>query len=118
MTDFSQVSEFDADFAHLKSRFSTLEDDFKKFKDVLALRGPKHTPGTVRIQMGANVKTPVYKVRQFRCRCLAGKGHKSGFRIIFCHHENPGNITFIQIYHKDEHEAEDADRIKKYFEKT
>lgn len=116
MTEFNQVSEFGDDFSHLKDRFSTLEEDFKKLKEVINLRGPKHTPGTVRIHMGANVKVPIYKVRQFRCKCLAGKGHKSGFRIIFAHLENPGEITFIQIYHKDENANEDMDRIKKYFE--
>lgn len=116
MTEFKQVPEFGVDFSLLKERFSTLEDDFKKFKEVLNLRGPKHTPGTVRIKMGANVKIPIYKVKQFRCRCLINKGHQSGFRVIFAHKDNPGEIVFIQIYHKDENSIEDQDRIKKYFE--
>ena len=118
MTKFDQVPEFDEDFSHLLSRFPTLTEDFKKLKDVINLRGPNHTPGTFRIQMGANIKDPVYKVKQFRCKSLAGKGNKSGFRVIFAHRENPGEITFIQIYHKDENGSEDKERIKKYFEAT
>jgi mRNA-degrading endonuclease RelE of RelBE toxin-antitoxin system len=116
MINFTKVPEFDTDFAHLKTRFSTLDEDFDRLIDVINLRGAKHTPGTFRIAMGANVKTPIYKVKQFRCKCLINKGHKSGFRIIFAHKENPGEIVFIQIYHKDEDSREDQDRIRKYFE--
>jgi mRNA-degrading endonuclease RelE of RelBE toxin-antitoxin system len=116
MTDFSFVPEFDADFSHLSERFPTLPDDFPKLVDVIKLRKPAHTPGTFRIPMGASIRDPIYKVKQFRCRGLAGKGNKSGFRIIFAYKENPGEIVFIQIYHKDEHANEDRDRIRKYFE--
>ena len=70
MINFENVSEFDDDFFNLQKRFPNLKEDFNRLVKVLDTRGPKHTPGTFRISMGAGIREPIYKVKQFRCTAL------------------------------------------------
>lgn len=54
-------------------------------------------------------------MKKIACRSLKGKGVNSGFRLIYAFFppENlqPPQITFIELYHKNDKEHEDRKRI-------
>jgi hypothetical protein len=55
----------------------------------------------------------VYKSKKIACRCIKGKGVKSGFRVIHAYFYKEDRILLIDIYQKSEQEREDKDLIKK-----
>ena len=116
---FEAVPEFPKELKKLSKKYRLLNEDFKKFQKVLNKTLPNHTSGTFEISdLGANVKTPIYKVKHFRSRDFKGKGSRSGFRIIYTHIQSSEKIIFIEIYHKSNKSNQDVRRIKKYFEEV
>jgi mRNA-degrading endonuclease RelE of RelBE toxin-antitoxin system len=114
---FEAVPEFKKELKKLSKKYKLLNEDFEKIRTVLTKKLPNHTPGTFEISdLGANVKTPIYKVKHFRSRDFRGKGCRSGFRIIYAHMQNSEKIIFIEIYHKNNKTNHDEKRIKEYFE--
>jgi mRNA-degrading endonuclease RelE of RelBE toxin-antitoxin system len=114
---FEAVPEFNKELKKLSKKYKLLNEDFKNFRMVLTKQLPKHTSGTFKISdLGANVKTSIYKVKHFRSRDFRGKGSRSGFRIIYAHLRGSEKIIFIEIYHKSSKPNHDIERIKKYFE--
>jgi mRNA-degrading endonuclease RelE of RelBE toxin-antitoxin system len=115
--EFEAVPEFPKEFKKLSKKYRSLNEDFEKFQKVLTKKLPNHTHGTFEISdLGANVKTPMYKVTHFRSKDFKGKGSRSGFRIIYAHVQDSQKIIFIEIYHKSNKKNHDIGRIKKYFE--
>ena len=57
------------------------------------------------------IKTRVNKVKKIACRALKGKGVNSGLRLVYAWFETEGSIVFIGLYHKNDKEAEDCQRI-------
>ena len=115
--EFEAVPEFPKELKKLSRKYKSLNEDFEKFRTVLTITLPNHTPGTFEISdLGANVKTPIYKVKHFRSRDFKGRGSRSGFRIIYAHIQNSEKVIFIEIYHKNSKTNHDERRIKKYFE--
>lgn len=91
-----------------------MEEDFSRFKKALELDGENLT-GLARIPLGNRIKTPFYKARKFRCKSL-NAGSMSGFRLIFrwqCH-GNVAEVTFIEIYHKNQQANHDVSRIETF----
>lgn len=119
--NFQAVPEFPKDLDNLSKKYRYLKEDFEKFKKVLVSTPFNFIPGNVRISdLGINVKTPIYKLKHFRSRDFKGKGSKSGFRIIYAqiNEVEDDKIIFIEIYHKNNQENHNKDRIKKYFEEV
>jgi len=117
MTEITPIKEFDKDFQKCVKKHKTLQEDLEIFLKALLAELPDTLSGTVRISgLGKNVRIPIYKVKKFRCRELRGKGVDSGFRIIYAYEQDKDKITLIQIYHKNQIENEDKERIKRYFE--
>ena len=54
------------------------------------------------------------KVRKFACKALKNCGNRSGIRIIFVIEQNNFNITFIEIYHKNDKSTENKERLKDF----
>ena len=116
---FEAVPEFSKELKKLSKKYKSLNEGFEKFRTVLTKKLPNHTPGTFEISdLGANVKTPIYKVTHFRSKDFKGKGSRSGFRIIYAHMQDSEKIIFIEIYHKNNKSNHDIERIKKYFEEV
>jgi len=59
----------------------------------------------------AGIETKIFKVKNFRCRSLKGKGSQSGIRIIYAYFLDKKRIEFIEIYIKSEKENHNKDRI-------
>ena len=116
---FEAVPEFNKELKKLSKKYKLLNEGFEKFQKVLTNILPNHTPGTFKISgLGANVKTPIYKVTHFRSKDFKGKGSRSGVRIIYAHMQCSEKIIFIEIYHKSNKPNHDIERIKKYFEEV
>jgi len=58
---------------------------------------------------------PVFKVRQFTCRSLKGRGGRTGLRLVYAWDAASDAIILIEIYFKSDRENEDRKRILKYF---
>lgn len=113
--EFEEVSEFSKDLKKLK-KFRSLCGDVERFKKSLTVQLPGELPGTERISgLGKDVKLPIYKVKNFRCTDLHGKGSRSGIRIIYAFIQDSNKIILIQIYYKgDNQDNHDKERILKY----
>lgn len=120
MKIFDQIShlpEFNRDFKRLLKRYKTLEEDLRIFIEKqlnLYHKLEIDNKGIFPIT-GTGIENPrIYKAKKFACRSIKGKGVKSGIRIIYAYHEKEDIIEFIEIYHKNDKESEDRERINKY----
>jgi len=111
MNHFDQTSEFRKEFKRLFKRYKTLDDDFKKFKGILAFSPPGVGKNFVIIHVAKEVK--VLKARM-ACRSLNSRS----LRIIYSYSEKEKQIEFIEIYFKGDKENEDRQRIKRYLANT
>jgi len=57
----------------------------------------------------------IYKVKEFACLSLKGKGSQSGIRIIYAYFEKKDRIELIEIYYKGDKENENRERILRYY---
>ena len=108
------LDEFKRDFKKLKKKYKTLESDWGVFQKAFVAKYPGLLTETYRIPLGEEAgDDPVYKVRQFRCRCLGG-GARSGIRVIYGHDSVRNVVTFIEIYHKSQQDNHNVERIQLY----
>ncbi len=112
---FSKVPEFDRDLKHLSKNYKSIYDDLERFKKILKTKVPSPPRGTVRISdLGEQIQDPVFKVQEFRCESLKGKGVRSGIRIIYSCSKDSNSVLFIEAYHKSQQSNHDKKRIIKY----
>ncbi len=112
---FEEFDEFKKDLKKLLKRYRTLEDDLDVVKKVLTVEPKERPPFSYRIE-GLGLKTCVIKVKKITCRSLKGKGANSGLRLIYAHFEAEERIMMVELYHKNDKEGEDKERIKRSFE--
>ena len=111
------MGEFWRDFKKLKKKYKTLDSDWEVFQKAFVAKYPHLLPETYRIPLGQEAgDDPVYKVKQFRCRCLKG-GARSGLRVIYAIDPACNVVTFIEIYHKSQQENHNVERIHVYFQR-
>ncbi|MBS1918470.1 MAG: hypothetical protein JST87_19560 [Bacteroidetes bacterium] len=113
--DFTSLLEFEKDLKRLLKKYRTLNEDLEIVKSILKTKPDERPPFSFRID-GLAITTCVIKVKKIACRSLKGRGVNSGFRLIYAWFETEQRIVFIELYHKNEKEAEDRARIKKNFE--
>jgi hypothetical protein len=111
---FDELAEFHKDMKGLLKKYRTLKDDLEVVKKVLEVFPDEKPPFSFRID-NLGLETCIIKVRKIACRALKGRGVNSGLRLIYAHFENEKRITFIEIYHKNDKENEDRQRIYNYF---
>jgi len=112
-----RLPEFQRDLKKLLKRYPTLESDLELLIDTLLFLHHKinRHPGVRQISDLGATTLPVYKVRQFACRSLRGKGGRTGLRLIYAWDEEHDAIRLIEIYIKSDKENEDRRRILTYF---
>lgn len=116
---FECVPEFKGELKGLYKKYKHLKKDFNRLLQVLKKTPINFISGNPRISdLGLTVKTPVYKLKNFRSLDFKNKGSRSGFRIIYAHinEKEKIKIIFIEIYHKNKKSNHDKDRILRYFE--
>ncbi len=112
--NFEELEEYKKDLKRLIKKSRSLKDDLSVIKKVLKVNPFERPPFSYRIS-NLGQESCVIKVRKIACRSLKGKGVNSGLRLIYAHFEEEERIVFIELYHKNDKENEDRQRILKHF---
>lgn len=107
---FDELAEFQKDLKGLLKKYRTLNDDLDVVKKVLEVFPDERPPFSFRID-NLGLETCIIKVKKIACKALKGRGVNSGLRLIYAHFEREQKITFIELYHKNDKENEDRQRI-------
>lgn len=107
---FEELSEFKRDLKNLLKKYKTLNDDLDVVKKVLTIAPDARPPFSFRID-NLGIETCVIKVKKIACKALKGRGVNSGLRLIYAYYEIEAKIVFVELYHKNDKENEDRQRI-------
>jgi mRNA-degrading endonuclease YafQ of YafQ-DinJ toxin-antitoxin module len=111
---FDELAAFKKDLKKLLKKYRTLKDDLEVVKKVLDIKPDERPPFSFRID-NLGVETCIIKVKKIACKALKGRGVNSGLRLIYAHFQEEEEIVFIELYHKNEKENEDRQRIIENF---
>jgi mRNA-degrading endonuclease YafQ of YafQ-DinJ toxin-antitoxin module len=112
---FYELAAFTKDIKNLIKKYKTLSDDLDVVKKVLTIAPNERPPFSFRID-NLGLETCIIKVKKIACKALKGRGVNSGLRLIYAYFEEEQKIIFIELYHKNDKENEDSERILKNFE--
>lgn len=108
--EFDKLPEFDKDLKQLLKKYRTLNGDLEEVMIILKKKPDERPPFSFRID-GLGLETCIIKVKKIACKALKGSGVNSGLRLIYAYFKDDQKITFIELYHKNEKENEDRQRI-------
>lgn len=111
---FDELAEFQKDLKSLLKKYRTLNDDMDIVRKVLEVFPEERPPFSFRID-NLGLETCIIKVKKIACKALKGRGVNSGLRLVYAHFEKEQRITFIELYHKNDKENEDRQRIVSSF---
>jgi len=111
---FDELDEYKKDLKDLLKKYRTLNDDINVVKQVLEFMPDERPPFSYRIN-NLGIETCIIKVKKIACKSLKGRGVNSGLRLIYAHFPDEQRIVFVELYHKNDKENEDRERILKYF---
>ena len=111
---FDEFEEYKKDFRGLLKKYRTLNDDIKVVKQVLEVMPNERPPFSFRID-NLGIEPCVIKVKKIACKALKGRGVNSGLRLVYAHFPADQRIVFIELYHKNDKENEDRQRILNNF---
>jgi mRNA-degrading endonuclease RelE of RelBE toxin-antitoxin system len=111
---FDELVEFSKDLKNLLKKYRTLNEDLEMVKKVLEVTPQERPPFSFRID-NLGLGTCIIKVKKIACKALKGRGVNSGLRLIYAHFEAEQKITFVELYHKNDKENEDKQRILNNF---
>jgi mRNA-degrading endonuclease RelE of RelBE toxin-antitoxin system len=109
------LPEYDRDFKKLAKKYRTLKSDMADVIKILKVRPNAQPPFSFEIT-GLSLKTCVIKVKKIASDSFKGRGVNSGLRLIYAHFPNEQKIIFIELYHKNDKQNEDRERIRENFE--
>jgi hypothetical protein len=119
--EFDELSEFKKDLKSLLKKYRSLHEDLEVVKLDLNDEPGESPPFSFRID-NLGIETCIIKVKKIACKSLKGRGVNSGLRLIYAHFSNEQypeleveKITFIELYHKNDKEKEDRERILSNF---
>ena len=115
MIVFQEIDLFKEDFKALVKNYKTLKDDLEVVKKVLEILPDARPPFRFRID-NLGIKNCVIKVKKITCKALKGNGVNSGLRLVYAYFKEDNKIVFIEMYHKNDKENEDRERIMNYLE--
>ncbi|TCD28231.1 hypothetical protein EZ456_05960 [Pedobacter psychrodurus] len=111
---FESLNEFDKDLKKLLKRYRSLHSDLEDVKIILRVRPDERNPFSFQID-NLGISTCVIKVKKITCDSLKGRGVNSGLRLIYAYFAEEKKIVFIELYHKNDKENEDKQRILENF---
>jgi len=112
--EFDQLTAFEKDLKNLLKKYRTLNDDLAEVKTILKKRPDERPPFSFCID-NLGLETCIIKVKKIACKALKGKGVNSGLRLVYAYFPEQQKITFIELYHKNDKENEDRERIIENF---
>ncbi|HXI01275.1 MAG TPA: hypothetical protein VNI52_13490 [Sphingobacteriaceae bacterium] len=107
---FEELGEFKKDLKSLLKKYKTLNDDLDVVKKVLSTAPDERPPFSFRID-NLGLETCIIKVKKIACKALKGRGVNSGLRLVYAHFQGENKIIFIELYHKNDKETEDRQRV-------
>jgi len=108
--EFDTLPEFDKDLKWLLKKYRSLNSDLEDVKIILEVRPDERPPFSFRID-NLGITTCVIKVKKIACNSLKGRGVNSGLRLIYAYFKEHPKIILIELYHKNDKESEDRQRI-------
>jgi len=107
---FDSLTEFNRDLKYLLKKYRTLNDDLELVKAIINIRPSQQPPFSFTID-----NLGIIKIKKMACKSLKGRGVNSGLRLIYAYFEKEEKIVFIELYHKNDKENEDKQRILENF---
>jgi mRNA-degrading endonuclease RelE of RelBE toxin-antitoxin system len=107
---FEGLAEFRRDLKKLLKKYHSLNEDLEVLMKDLNDEPGQSPPFSFRID-GLGIETCVIKVKKMACKSLKGRGVNTGLRLIYAHFEEEQRIVFVELYHKNNKENENRDRI-------
>lgn len=111
---FDEIEEFKKDFKGLVKKYRSLGEDLEVIKKVLEVMPDERPPFSFRVD-NLGITTCVIKAKKIACKSLKGRGVNSGLRLVYAHFKEEKRIVFVEIYHKNDKDVEDKERIIKHF---
>ncbi len=111
---FDSLPEFEKDVKHLLKKYRSIQSDLEDVKIILEVKPNERPPFSFRID-NLGIKTCIIKVKKISCDSLKGRGVNSGLRLIYAYFTLEQRIIFVELYHKNDKEQEDRERILKHF---
>ncbi len=111
---FETLTEFGKDLKQLLKKYRTLNSDLEDVRRVLKIRPDAQPPFSFRID-GLGIITCVIKIKKIASDSFKGRGSNSGFRVIYAYFKEEQRIVFVELYHKNDKENEDRQRILNNF---
>jgi mRNA-degrading endonuclease RelE of RelBE toxin-antitoxin system len=107
---FDELEEFQKDLKILLKKYRTLRDDLGEVQMILNKKPDERPPFSFRID-NLGIETCIIKVKKIACRALKGRGVNSGLRLVYAYFSDEEKIIFVELYHKNDKENEDRERI-------
>ncbi len=114
MMKFEEIEPYKKDLKGLSKKYKTLQDDLVLVKRVLEFSPNARPPFSFHID-NLGIETCIIKVKKIACRSLKGRGVNSGLRLVYAYFPDEPMIVFIEVYHKNDKENEDRERILNHF---
>ena len=114
MINFEELPEFQKDLKRLLKKYRTLINDLEPVRKDIGDDPDARPPFSFRIE-GLGISTCVIKMKKIASNSFKGRGVNSGFRLIYAYYKKEGRIVLVELYHKNEKENEDRERILKNF---
>ena len=112
---FEELDEFRKDLRQLLKKYHTLKDDLAVVKKVLEVNAAERPPFSFRLN-DAGVSVRLIKIKNLACRSMKGDGVNSGLRLLYAWLEKEQKVVFIELYHKNEREKENLQRVRNNFD--
>jgi hypothetical protein len=111
---FESLKEFQKDLKILLKKYKSLNEDIETIKVILECFPDERPDFSFRIN-NLGLVTCAIKVKKIACKSLKGKGVNSGLRLVYAYFKEEQKIIFIELYHKNDKEIEDRQRILSNF---
>jgi mRNA-degrading endonuclease RelE of RelBE toxin-antitoxin system len=111
---FETLTEFEKDLKRLLKKYRTLNSDLEDVKIILRVKPDERPPYSFRID-NLGITTCVIKIKKITSDSMKGRGVNSGFRLVYAWFKEEQKIVFIELYHKNDKENEDRQRILENF---
>ena len=108
------MAEFKKDLKKLLKKYRSLNEDLEVLMKDLNDEPGQSPPFSFRID-GLGIETCVIKVKKIACKSLKGRGVNTGLRLVYAYFEEEQRIVFVELYHKNNKDNEDRNRILNYF---
>ncbi len=112
--NFDELPEFKKEMKTLLKRYRTLIDDIEIVRRVLEIFPDERPPFSYRID-NLGLQSCIIKIKKIACKSLKGRGVNSGLRLVYAYFDQEKKIILIELYHKNDKEQEDRQRITNNF---